>query len=55
MFNKFSRCEEQFAQWRHDGYPGVKSETYKYIDFLSDPADDQAPRPGTRAQSEPRP
>lgn len=47
MFNKFSRCEEQFAQWRHDGYPGVKSETYKYIDFLSDPADDQAPRPGT--------
>src|SRR3990172_7766861 len=47
MFNKFSRCEEQFAQWRRDGFPGVKPETYRYIDFLSDPADDQAPRSGT--------
>ena len=45
MFNKFSRFEEQFAQWRGDGYLGVKPETYKYIDFLSDPADYQAPRP----------
>jgi type III restriction enzyme len=47
MFNKFSRCEEQFAEWRRDGYSGVKPETYRYIDFLSDPADDQSPRPGT--------
>ncbi len=47
MFNEFSRFEEEFAQWRKDGYPGVKPETYRYIDFLSDPDDDQAPRDGT--------
>jgi Type III restriction enzyme, res subunit len=47
MFNEFSRFEEEFAQWRTDGYPGVKPETYRYVDFLSNPEDDQAPRPGT--------
>lgn len=47
MFNAFSGHEEAFAQWRRDGYPGTKPETYGYIDFLSDPANDQAPRPGT--------
>jgi len=47
MFNEFARFEQAFADWRRDGYPGVRAETYRYIDFLSDPADDQAPRPGT--------
>ena len=47
MFNHFARHEQAFADWRRDGYPGVKAETYQYIDFLSDPADDQAPREGT--------
>src|SRR3989304_4709109 len=47
MFNEFARFEQTFADWRRDGYPGVKPETYRYLDFLSDPADDQAPRPGT--------
>ncbi len=47
MFNEFARYEQVFADWRRDGYPGVKSETHKYIDFLSDPADDQLARPGT--------
>ena len=47
MFNHFARHEQAFADWRRDGYPGVKPETYQYIDFLSDPADDQAAREGT--------
>lgn len=47
MFNEFARYEQQFADWRRDGYPGVKPDTYKYIDFLSDPEDDQSPSPGT--------
>jgi superfamily II DNA or RNA helicase len=47
MFNDFARYEEQFLVWRRDGYPGVKPETYRYIDFLADPADDQQPREGT--------
>jgi type III restriction enzyme len=47
MFNEFARYEQAFADWRRDGYPGVKPETYRYIDFLSDPSDDQSPRAGT--------
>lgn len=47
MFNQFARFEQAFADWRRDGYPGVKAETYKYIDFLTDPANDQNPRQGT--------
>lgn len=47
MFNQFARYEDDFAAWRQDGYPGLKAETYQYLDFLSDPQDDQAPRPGT--------
>ncbi len=47
MFNEFSRYEDEFAAWRQDGYPGVKPETYKYIDFLSAADNDQAPREGT--------
>jgi superfamily II DNA or RNA helicase len=47
MFNQFSRNEQVFADWRRDGYPGLKPETYKYIDFLSDPSNDQLARPGT--------
>lgn len=46
MFNRFATHEQKFADWR-EGYPGVKPVTYKYIDFLSDPNDDQAPRRGT--------
>lgn len=47
MFNEFAKYEQQFVNWRQDGYPSVKPETYKYIDFLSDPNDDQSPKPGT--------
>lgn len=47
MFNEFARYEKEFAVWRRDGFPGVRPETYKYIDFLSAPDDDQCPREGT--------
>ena len=47
MFNEFARHEQGFADWRRDGRPGAKPETYQYIDFLSAPDDDQSPREGT--------
>ena len=47
MYNEFSRYEDDFAIWRRDGYGGVLSDTFRYVDFLTDPANDQAPRPGT--------
>lgn len=47
MFNEFAKYEQAFFDWRRDGYPGVLPETYSYIDFLSSPDDDQAPREGT--------
>ncbi len=47
MFNQFARYEHAFADWRRDGYPGIKPDTYDYIDFLSAPDNDQAPREGT--------
>jgi superfamily II DNA or RNA helicase len=47
MFNRFVGYEEAFANWRRDGYPGVRPETYRYIDFLSSPDNDQAAREGT--------
>lgn len=47
MFNQFARNEQAFADWRRDGYAGLKEETHKYIDFLSDLSNDQLARPGT--------
>ncbi|MCX6646268.1 MAG: DEAD/DEAH box helicase family protein [bacterium] len=47
MFNEFAKYERDFAAWRRDGYPGVKDLTYKYIDFLTDTENDQAPKSGT--------
>lgn len=47
MFNEFARHEQDFAEWRRDGYLGVRDETYKYVDFLASPEDDQVPREGT--------
>jgi len=47
MFNKFAGYEEGFAQWRRDGMPGLKAESYKYVEFLTSKEDDQAPREGT--------
>jgi len=47
MFNEFARYEEDFKVWCQDGYPTDFPTTYRYIDFLSDPSNDQAPREGT--------
>ncbi|MFC1939993.1 DEAD/DEAH box helicase [Chloroflexota bacterium] len=46
MFNEFARYEDAFKAWCQDGYPSNFPDTYRYIDFLSDPTNDQAPREG---------
>jgi len=47
MFNRFAQYEDVFRDWRRDGMPGLKAESYKYIEFLTSPDDDQAARAGT--------
>jgi type III restriction enzyme len=47
MFNQFTRHEDVFRDWRRDGMPGLKAESYKYIEFLTSPDDDQVARAGT--------
>ncbi|MFQ3610243.1 MAG: DEAD/DEAH box helicase family protein [Fimbriimonadales bacterium] len=47
MFNAFAKYEQAFQDWKQDGYPGVRPETYRYIDFLTSPENDQLPREGT--------
>ena len=47
MFNRFARYEDALRDWRRDGMPGLKAESYKYIEFLTSEDDDQAPRAGT--------
>ena len=47
MFNEFARYEGDFKAWCQDGYPTDFPDTYRYIDFLSNPANDQAPREDT--------
>jgi superfamily II DNA or RNA helicase len=47
MFNRFAQYEDAFRDWRRDGMPGLKPESFKYIEFLTSPDDDQAPRAGT--------
>ena len=47
MFNQFAKHEDAFRDWRRDGLPGLKPDSYEYIEFLTSKDDDQAPRPGT--------
>ena len=47
MFNRFAQYENEFRDWRRDGMPGLKEDSYKYIEFLSSPDDDQEAREGT--------
>ncbi|MGI2335730.1 MAG: DEAD/DEAH box helicase [Dehalogenimonas sp.] len=47
MFNEFAKYESAFRAWCQDGHHGTCPETWRYIDYLSDPQDDQKPRPGT--------
>lgn len=47
MFNRFAQYEDTFRDWRRDGMPGLKVESYKYIEFLTSKDDDQVARTGT--------
>ena len=47
MFNQFAKHEDAFRDWRRDGLPGLKAESYKYIEFLTSKDDDQVARAGT--------
>ena len=47
MFNRFARYEDAFRDWRRGGMPGLKAESYKYIEYLTSKDDDQAARTGT--------
>lgn len=47
MFNQFAKHEDAFRDWRRDGLPGLKADSFKYIAFLTSEDDDQAPRAGT--------
>ena len=47
MFNRFAKYEDAFRDWRRDGMPGLKADSYKYVEFLTSPDNDQASRSGT--------
>ncbi|MDR0535315.1 MAG: DEAD/DEAH box helicase family protein [Puniceicoccales bacterium] len=47
MFNQFSKHEDAFHGWRRDGMPGLKPESFAYVEFLTSRNDDQLPREGT--------
>jgi len=47
MFNRFAQYEDSFRDWRRDGMPGLKPESYKYIELLTSRDDDQVARVGT--------
>jgi hypothetical protein len=47
VFNRFAQFEDAFRGWRRDGMPRLKADSYRYIEFLTSPDDDQAARPGT--------
>ncbi|PJB65627.1 MAG: hypothetical protein CO096_18075, partial [Armatimonadetes bacterium CG_4_9_14_3_um_filter_66_14] len=47
MFNRFARYEDAFRDWRRDGMPGLKADSYKYVESLTSKDDDQAARAGT--------
>jgi type III restriction enzyme len=47
MLNRFAPHESAFREWRRDGLPGLKAESYDYISHLTSPDDDQRARDGT--------
>ena len=47
MFNRFAQYEDAFRDWRRDGMPGLKADSYNHIEFLTSKDDDQAARAGT--------
>ena len=47
MFNQFARYEDAFRDWRRNGMPDLSPDSYRYVEFLTSPNDDQTPREGT--------
>ena len=47
MFNQFARHEDGFRDWRRDGMPGLKEESYRYVASLAKEDDDLASREDT--------
>lgn len=47
MFNRFAQYEDDFRVWRRDGKPELKPESYKYVEFLTSPDNDECARDGT--------
>ena len=47
MFNQFAKYEDAFRDWRRDGLPDLRPESYKYVEFLTSQDDDRAARDGT--------
>ena len=47
MFNQFAKHEDAFRDWRRDGLPGLRPESYKYVEFLTSEDDDREAREGT--------
>ena len=47
MFNQFARYENAFRDWRRDGLPGLREDSYRFIEALTAEDDEQAPREGT--------
>lgn len=47
MFNRFAKYEDHFRVWRRDGKPGLKPDSYKYVEFLTSPDNDECARDGT--------
>jgi hypothetical protein len=50
MFNQFAKHEDAFRDWRRDGLPGLKADSYKYIEFLTSKDDDQEVPTGNETQ-----
>src|ERR1700730_6153194 len=49
MFNEFAKYEEGFQVLLRDGLPGLKPDSYKYIESLTSSDDNQAPQRNTLA------
>lgn len=47
MFNQFAKYEDAFRDWRRDGMPGLKPESWEYVEFLTSDDDDRLARVGT--------
>ena len=47
MFNQFAKHEDAFRDWRRDGMPGLRPESWKYVEFLTSDDDDRLARAGT--------